>query len=210
MGSSNKGYKQAKRDEEAKQREIQLAQRRIEGIFNSPERDRQIQDFIDATRGFYVTDLDRQHGDAGRNLKFALARSGLSGGSVDVDKQGDLAETYLRNLLGVERKAQGAGSNLRAQDQATQSSLMNQILAGLDVTTAATRAGHAMQNNVSLAESEAYQANLNDLFGNLSPFIKSSKEAAGDRRAAYDFNTIYGNRQRPIAPIAGGVYGGAG
>src|SRR5690606_32769302 len=119
-----KAVKAANAAEEQRQRDLQAAQRRIESIFNSPERNQQIEQFIDAQRSYLQSDLDRSHADNSRELKFATARSGLSGGSVDVDKNKDLAELYLRGIAEAERRAQNSGAELRSQDQASKQSLM--------------------------------------------------------------------------------------
>ena len=68
----------ARQEEQRRKAEIAAGQRRIEGIFSGPEREQQIQDFIDAQRGLLFSDLNREHEDTGRQLKFSLARSGLS------------------------------------------------------------------------------------------------------------------------------------
>ena len=110
MGSSNKASRAAERAEAERKREIAAAQRRIEGIFGSPEREGDILDLENATRGFLQGDLDRQKVDTDRDLKFALARSGLSKGSADIDANSRLADDYLRGILEVERRSKAAGT----------------------------------------------------------------------------------------------------
>jgi hypothetical protein len=189
--------------EEQRRAEIEAAQKRIEEIFSSPERLAQYQAFEEATRGYLTGELDRQHDITGRNLKFALARSGLTSGSVDADKNRKLAEDYMKNLLGIERQSVRAGADLRSADQQTKWSLFSQILGGLDATTAEQNAAQSMRQNSSIAEAEAYQRLTNDLFGDFASLFKTSREEAGERRAAFDLNTTYGVRPHQIAPVAG-------
>lgn len=206
-GGSDKAVKAANAAEEERQRELQAAQRRIESIFNSPERNQQIEQFIDAQRSYLQSDLDRSHADNSRELKFATARSGLSGGSVDVDKNKDLAELYLRGIAEAERRAQNSGAELRSQDQASKQSLMSSVLSGGDVTTAAQNAAQYMRNNAQLAKQDAGVGAFDTLFGNLGGYYKNSREAAGERRASQEFGSLFGPRQQTQAQVAGGVYG---
>jgi len=207
FGGSDKAVKAATAEEEKRKAEIAAAQQRIESIFGSPKRESDITDLENATRSFLNEDLGRQKGDADRQLKFALARSGLSKGSADVDQNLRLGDDFLRGVQEVERRSKTAGTNLRSQDQETKNSLFSQILGGLDTTTAAQQAAHSMQQNIALSKSSAQQQGLNDVFGDFSDIFKSSKTAAGDRTARYDLNALYGARLKPSSTIAGGVYG---
>jgi hypothetical protein len=206
MGSSpNKAYKQQKADEERRRREIEAGQRRIEAIFSAPERQKQIQDFIDAQREFYQSDLDREHRDAGLKLKFALARSGLSGGSADVDSNADLSEAYFRGVAEADRRALGAGANLRAEDQSAKQQLFSQLLGGSDATTAAQNAAQMMRTNASIAKQNATFGAFDSLFSQFGDIYKSSQEAAGERRAAKDFGSLFGPRPRTQVNVPGAV-----
>jgi hypothetical protein len=203
LGSPNKASKEAAAAEEKRKADIAAAQKRIEGIFGSAQREGEIRDLEAATRDFLQEDLTKKNIDASRGLKFALARSGLSKGSVDADTNKRLADDYLKGIIEVERRSKTAGLSLRAQDNETKNALFSQILGGLDATTAAQQASSALRQNVGLAKSDALQSGLGDLFGDFGDIFKFSQEAAGDRRAAFDFNTLYGQRQTPTASVAG-------
>jgi hypothetical protein len=207
LGSSKKASKAAAAAEEKRRKEIEAANRRIDAIFSSPERQGDITDLENATRGYLQSDLDRKKGDADRQLKFAMARGGLSHGSADIDQNLRLGDDYLRGILEVERRAKTAGSTLRSQDAETKAGLFSQVLGGLDTTTAAQQAAQALSQNVDLAKSQAYQSGIGEMFGDFSDIFKNSKTAAGDRRATYDFNTLYGSRNKPPPQVAGGIYG---
>lgn len=206
-GGSNKAAAAAEQQERDRQAQIKAAQGRVESIFSSPDRERQIQDLTNATRSYLQDDLLEQRDDTARNIKFAVARSGLGGGSVQIDQGRELAEDFLKGILEVERRSNTAGATLRSQDQATKSGLFQQILGGLDATTAAQQASQSMQQNVALAKSDSLQSGLGDLFGNFGELFKLSREGAGERRAAYDFGSPYAQRPTNYGTIAGGVYG---
>ena len=76
--------RQAQEAEAARLRNIADATNRINTAFDAPERQKQYTDFLSALRDKFQTDLGRQHDVAQRNLKFSLARGGLTGGSAEV------------------------------------------------------------------------------------------------------------------------------
>jgi hypothetical protein len=185
--------KRARLDEAERQFKMQEATDRLNAVFDSPERAGQVQDFLAALREQYGNQLNRQQTDAKRNLKFSLARGGLTGGSANVDANRRMGEEYTDALLGAENRAQAAVGDLRGQDESSRSNLISMIRAGLDSTTAASRAGSAMQANAQSAQGRAMSDGLGDMFGSTADLYKRQTEAAERRRGervAYD--TVYG------------------
>lgn len=192
MGGSNNAAKEANRAEAERRAQISATQKRIEEIFADPSREAGIQDVIAATRDYLQGDLDRQTDKAQRQLKFATARSGQSLGSVDADRNRELAEQYLRAGLEVERRAQGSGTSLRQADQTSKLNLFNLATTGLDATTAARNANEAFRVNNDQARQDAMSSGLNDLFGDLGDIYKRSRERAGTQSAEkYQYNTFW-------------------
>lgn len=192
MGGSNNAAKEANRAEAERREQISATQRRIEQIFADPSREAGIQDVIGATRDYLQGDLDRQTERNQRQLKFATARAGQTFGSVDADRNRDLAEAYLRAGLEVERRAQGAGTSLRQADQVSKQNLFNLATTGIDATTAARQAADAFRVNNDQARQDAMQSGLGDLFGDLGEVYKRSRERAGQQSAEkYQYNTFW-------------------
>lgn len=189
--------------EKQRKAEIAAAQRRVEGIFSSPAREQQILDFINSQRGYLQSDLNREHKQNQLQTKFATARSGLSGGSVDVDRNRLLAETYLRGIAEAERRAQNAGADLRAADQQSKQQLFSQIIGGADASTAATNAAQMMRINAQQAGQDSYVNAFDSLFSDFGNIYKNSREAAGERRASQDYGSLFGPRPRTQATGAG-------
>jgi hypothetical protein len=206
-GSTNKASKAAEAAEAKRKAEITAGQQRIEGIFSSPERQQQYDDFVNSQRQYLQQDLDREHRDNTLQTKFATARSGLSGGSVDVDRQTDLAEIYLRGVAEAERRAQNSGAELRAQDQDSKQQLFSQLLAGADATTAAQNAAQMMRTNSALSKQDGTVNAFDNLFGDFGSVYKQSREAAGERRASQEFGSLFGPRPQTQAKVSGGIYG---
>jgi hypothetical protein len=196
MGSNNsaKRAQQAAAEAEAdRQAAMQQSTRRVNAVFDSPDRAAQLDDFLQAIRDNFRTDADRQKQVADRRLKFSMARAGLSGGSAAVDANRTLGEEYTRGILNAEARAQEAQGELKSQDEASRLGLIGMIRQGLDSTTAAQRAGAAMSSNAQIAKGSAMADGLGDIFGNTASIYKQQTEAAERRRgerAAY--GSIYG------------------
>lgn len=193
-GGSSRAADEANRQEQQRQAAIRGTQARVNQVFDSPQRGADISDFVGAMRDYYQQDLDRQKVDTDRQLRFAMARGGLLGGSVNVDTQKQFGEQYGRGLLDVERRAQGAGAELEAADQDARARLISLATSGLDATTAASQAAAAMRTNLAAGKSQAQAQGLGDAFGQFSQFIKQSREAAEKRRGiddAYGLGGLY-------------------
>lgn len=202
-GSSNKAQREAQRAEEERLRQIQNTQRRIESAFTTPQREQDIQSFLDATRQYYRSDADRQQQDAARGLRFAVARSGQAGGSFDADTNARLAETYKRGIIEADRRAQAAASNLRAQDQQSKQQLFALAQSGLDSGTAQAQAMQALRQNLEQGRATANENSLGDLFGSFGEVYKNSVAQDEARKAQlYTYNTLFQK------PQYGGVKGG--
>lgn len=191
-GGSNSAANAANAAEQQRQASIAGTQTAVNNVFNSPQRQADIGHFVDATRQYYTQDLDRQQGDANRGLKFSLAKSGLTGGSTQVDQQKLLGEDYSRGLLNVEQKAQGAGASLQAADQDSRARLISLATSGLDATTAASQAAASMRSNLQAGQSAANLGSLGDSFGQVNSFVQSAKDAQ-QRRDGY-YSTFGGPR----------------
>ena len=205
MGSSSSGSaKRAQEAEDQRRADIEATQARIESIFGSDKRESEIEDFINANRGILQSDLNRTKETNDRKLKFALARSGQSGSSTDIDQNKNLSEAFLRASIEGERRAQGAGQSLRQSDQQAKMSLFSQALGGLDMTTASNNAMESMRNNIDLSKNISSENNFDAFFKDSGTFYKDSREAAGRRQQAAEFNTLYGQRPTVVQQVAGG------
>lgn len=183
MGGSNDDAARAARQEEAnRQARVAAATRRIDAAFDSPERQGQYDEYLAALRGLYRADADRQKGIADRNLRFSLARSGLTGGSASVDANKQLGDEYTRGILDAEQRAQGGVGELRSADQATRLQLIQLANAGTDATTAATNAAAGMRANLSAARGGLRTQALGDLFGGTADLYRRQQLAAATRR----------------------------
>lgn len=173
----------AARLEMERQASIKQAQGRINNVFDNPRRARDISDFVSAVRTKNMDDLARQNTDAARELKFSLARGGLSGGSVSVDQNRRMADDFNRGALNVESRAQGAGAQLEAADQDARARLIQLATSGLDATTAAQQAASGLRSNLETARSASYGEDLGDQFTSIGSFVKQRRDESNRREA---------------------------
>lgn len=167
--------------EAAREKGIAETTGKINSIYDSPERQAQYGDFINAVREKYNTDLGRQSVIANRENKFAIARSGLSGGSRDVDSKRQLGEERAQGILGAENKAQAALGDLKAADNTSRLNLIGLARSGLDATTAASRAMSGLQVGAESARADALQQGIGDVFAATNANVKKQQEAAALR-----------------------------
>lgn len=185
-GPSNRAANEANRAEQQRQAAIRNTQNRVNQVFDSPERANDISDFVGAMREFYGEDLNRQKATTDREMKFGLARSGLTGGSTQNDQQAEKGRLYARGLLDIDRKALGAGADLEAADQDARARLISLATSGLDATTAAQQSAAAMRTNLQANRSTAQAQGVGDVFGGLKPVFDANKDAAQRRKAIDD------------------------
>lgn len=169
--------------EKARQAAIAATQGRVNAVFDSPARDAEIERAVGGRRDLDTRELNREKAKTDRELKFALARNGQTGGSTQIDKGREFAETYARGLLGVERGAQGFGASIRGADQDARARLISLATAGMDATTGAQQASEAMRVNLQAGNAERSASGVSDAFVGFSDFLKRSREMADRQRA---------------------------
>lgn len=113
-----------------------------------PAREAGYGDFMDALRTQLGQQTDRGFADSSRRQRFATARQGLTGGSVDVDRQRGGLEDLFARRIGNEATVQDAGQMLRNQDTANYQSLIDAAYGSADVGQNAMRSllGSQAQN----------------------------------------------------------------
>lgn len=183
MGSpSNRAAQEATRAEQARLAAIQGTQARVNQVFDSPQRAAEIQQLVNAVRDFKLTDLNDQKAVADRQLQFALARKGQTGGSTQIDRAKQLGKDYQRGVLDVDRQASGVGASVSAADQDARARLISLATSGMDATTGAQQAGQALRSNLESTRSTAMTEGAGQFFGSVSDFARRAREEADRRR----------------------------
>lgn len=190
-GGNNKAATQAAQAEGLRQANITRNVGMVNQAYSNPQREADINDFLGATRSFYRQNLDRQKGTADRSLKFAMARSGLSGGSAAVDANRLLGENYQQGVLSADRLAQKAANDLRMADDQSRMNMISLAQSGADMTTGGARAAEQLRANLAGANASLNADSLGNVFGGLAAMYEMSRNKAAERRGARDMNLVF-------------------
>jgi hypothetical protein len=125
----------ARADEAAKQAAIDKNVATINADFDN--RGGQYADLGAALRERGNTELTRQRDEAQRQTKFALARTGNTGGSVALDKGRELNRAGAEGALAVESGAKKGVADLQAADENARTNLLTLANTGGNLTNAA-------------------------------------------------------------------------
>jgi hypothetical protein len=190
----------ARRDEAARQQRIDTTITGVNQLYDSPERQSQITNYGNDLLSYFTRDLDKQKTVADRELKFANARSGTIGGSLQVDQNRQLGQDYQEGVLNVGRKAQAGMADLRAADEQGRITLTSLAQNGLSQTNAVTQAAAAMRSALDTTSAANKAQGIGDLFGNVLTAKNKSEEAGAKRRA----DKLYAQAYTPFFAGGGG------
>ncbi|GAB3744799.1 hypothetical protein [Lysobacter olei] len=183
----------AERLERERQERIKQTTGEINALFDDPRRSAQYGQLSKDTTDFLVGDLDRQKVVADRNTKFAMARSGQTGGSVSADANRELGENYLRSVVEATRRGNAEGARLRASDEDARARMIAMVQGGMDAGNAALQANSLLRSNLDTAGSAARAQGMGDAFGQFTDLWRKSQEAAATRRGdLYGYQGVYG------------------
>lgn len=154
--------------ERQRQERAQQAINAINKVFDDADRDALYQSHRDAVYDLNTQEVERQAEQMERANRFALARNGLLGGSVDVDSATELNRRTNEGLAKAGGIADAAMSDLMAADENTRSNLVSMATAGTDATTAAQLASSGLKQNMESAAADKAVASVGDLFGTLA------------------------------------------
>jgi len=204
FGSPNDASKAAQAQEAQRAAQIASNVTQINSAFKN--RGGQYADYAKALQGQYETELNRQQAIAGRNNKFALARSGLTGGSAAVDAGKLLSQDMQRGTVNAQQQVQGATAKLQASDEATRQQMISLAQGGGDIGDAATQTANGLRANIGNATNANAAQTLGNVFGDVATNYTNMNTAAALRRGIYAGSAraaLYGG------PVGGGMGGGA-
>jgi hypothetical protein len=181
-GGGGDAAKAAQQQEAQRQAGITNAIGQIHSIYASPERQQQYTDFQNALQQRNLLALNKQQADANRNLNFAMARQGLTGGSADADSAAQQERLYNEGLLKGNEAATSAAAQLRASDQQQKQNLIGLAESGLDATSAANQGLESMQTTIQNAMANAQAQDIGDAFSGLGSYFQNSQQAAQYRK----------------------------
>ena len=121
----------------------------------------------DAFRASATRDLDEQHAEAQRRLRFNLARRGLTGGSADAHAHGRIAKRKSDAALDVGSRARSAELGAAQGDEQLRGRLAGLIEAGHSPGDVLRQARAGLGANYAAAMAEADRAALGEVFGGI-------------------------------------------
>jgi hypothetical protein len=187
-GGGNAAADAANQAEADRQSRIKTNVASIDAAYGN--REPQYADYVAALRKQYGTELARQQSQASRGLKFATARSGLTGGSAGIDANTELKREAAQGSITAESQARGQEAKLRSSDQQSRLGLVSLAQSGGDIGNAAIATSDAMRANLENAKSAGNAQALGDIFGNSAAAAKKSQDAFNLRKG---YNTsLYG------------------
>jgi len=120
---------------------------------NHAAREKLYADTRGASYDFNKSKLDLDRDTSERNLRFALARSGMFGSSVDVDQHALQQRAYDTGFLDIGNNADAGVADLRSSDENARLGLISQINAGVDAGSALSSGREQLSVNADRANS---------------------------------------------------------
>ena len=183
MGTGNSAANAANAYNQQQQKQIQDTVNQINTAYSNPNRQSQYQAYNTNLQNYYNNQVNNQEAVNARNLKFAMARSGLTGGSAAVDSNTQLQKDYTNALLQASQAATAGTSALEQSDIASKNQLIS--LAQQGNFTGAVPSAVAASNNANLQTAQNYgNANsLGNIFTGTQGIYQNEQTAAANRTA---------------------------
>lgn len=197
MGTNTNAADAAQASDAARQQGIQRSVDQINTAYTSPQRQAQYDSYGKNLNDYYTKQVNDAQEVNARNLKFAIARNGQTGGSFAVDANGQLNKDYTKGLLQASQQAQAGRSALQQADINAKNQQISLAEQGAYTGANATAAGQAMGANLDAAKGYTNTNALGNLFQGSANIYQNATTAAANRRA----------QQLPVGSIYGGSSG---
>ena len=194
MGATgNSAVNAAEASNTAQQAQIQASIDAINKAYSSPARTAGTQAYGQALGDQLTQNVNDQEAVNARNLKFAMARSGLTGGSAAVDSNTQLQKDYSQGLLQASQQAQAGTAALQQADNSSKNQLISLAEQGGYMGTIPSQGASATAAGLNTAQSYAGPAGLNNLFSGTAQIYQNEEQAAAQRKAQINpIGSIYG------------------
>jgi len=196
MGSGNSAANAAAAQQAQQQAAIQQSVDAINAAYNSPARQAQYQTYDTNLNNYYTNQVNTQEATNARNLTFANARSGLTGGSEATDSNTQLQKDYTQGLLQASQQAQGGTAALEQADTNAKNQQISLAQQGNYTGAIPQQAAQVQDANLQSAQNYGNANALNNLFTGTANIYGNEQVAAANRKA----------QQTPI----GSLYGSSG
>ncbi|WP_103035307.1 hypothetical protein [Castellaniella caeni] len=178
-GGGGGGDGGARAAEEDRQRRIAAATNRINAIFDDADRSSLYDQQRDAVTKLNADDVNRQFAESERANRFGLARSGLLGGSADIDSNADLQRRTSEGLIKAAGLGDQAAADLQTSDERARQNLISMAQSGIDTGAAGQLALQQLDANNQNAASARSGATIGGLFNDLTSAYLYNQQQKG-------------------------------
>lgn len=208
MGLSNSATNAASQSEAEQQNAINGTIAQINSAFNSPSRQAQYQNYGNELDNYLTGQVNNQEATNARNLTFAEARSGLTGGSAAVDANTQLQKDYTQGLLQASQAAQTGQAQLEQADISSKNQLIAEAEQGAYLGSIPQAVASATSANVGAAKNFMNPNALGSLFSSTAGIYNTEQTQYANRIAQN--SPIGGFYNSPSTYSSGGSSSGSG
>ena len=183
MGTGNSAANAANQANAAQQASIQNSVNQINAAYSNPNRQSQYDQYNKNLSNYYTGQVNNQEAVNARNLKFANARSGLTGGSAAVDSNTQLQKDYTNALLQASQAATSGTSALEQSDINAKNQLIGLAQQGNFTGAVPTAISQAQGATLGGAQNYGQANSLNNLFQGTQGIYQNEQTAAANRQA---------------------------
>jgi len=192
VGTGNSAANAANQANAAQQASIQNSVNQINAAYSNPNRQSQYDQYNKNLSNYYTGQVNNQEAVNARNLKFANARSGLTGGSAAVDSNTQLQKDYTNALLQASQAATSGTSALEQSDINAKNQLIGLAQQGNFTGAVPTAISQAQGATLGAAQNYGQTNALNNLFQDTQGIYQNEQTAAANRQAQQNpFGTNY-------------------
>jgi hypothetical protein len=193
MGTNNSAANAANAANNQRQQGINNAISQINSAYDSSSRNAQINSYGTNLQNYYTGQVNQQEAINARNLKFAMARSGLTGGSAAVDSNTQLQQDYTKGLLQASNAAQSGVASLQQSDINAKNQLTSLAEQGAYTGAIPTQISQAQSASLGAAQNYGGANALGNLFSGTAGIYQNEQTAAANRNAQNNpIGTPYG------------------
>lgn len=202
MGTGNSAANAANAANAQQQAQIQQAIAQINSAYSNPNRTAQYAQYGTNLNNYYTGQVNEQEAVNARNLKFAMARSGLTGGSAATDANTQLQKDYTNGLLQASQQAQAGTAALQQSDINSKNQLISLAEQGGYLGSIPQQTSEAQNAALSSASNYGNANAVNNLFSGTAGIYQNEQTAAANRKAQTSpIGSLYGGTS------TGSIYG---
>lgn len=194
MGTGSSAANAAQAANAQQQQQIQASVDQINNAYSSPNRQAQYQTYGQNLGNYLTGQVNNQEAINARNLKFANARSGLTGGSAATDSNTQLQKDYTQGLLQASQQAQAGTSALEQADINSKNQMISLAQQGNFTGAIPTQVAQANSANLGAAQNAFNPQALGNLFKGTANIYSNEQTAAAQRAAQTSpIGSLYGS-----------------